>query len=219
MSPAVKNFILSLASAGLLFVAVNASAQDGAAANASTTVDNSSSVSITHAAAEAESTTKNELPADSNSTPVTNSASSTGKPASAYYPNTNTTNPQIGSGAHLVNVTLGLMFILALIFGISWFVKRFGQGTFSGNPHMRVLATLPLGTRERIVLIDAGGQQLLLGITPTQINTLHVFETPVIANAAEANTSEFSRKLMAILQRNGSEGDDANNNKNSGAQK
>ena len=83
---------------------------------------------------------------------------------------------------------------------------------------MKVLATLPLGTRERIVLIDAGGQQLLLGITPTQINTLHVFETPVISNAVEANTSEFSRKLMAILQRNGNESSAPNDKKNSGAQ-
>ncbi len=109
--------------------------------------------------------------------------------------------PKIGSGAHLLNVTLGLFLIIGLIFGISWFVRRFGQGTFTANTHMKIIATMPLGTRERLVLIDAGGQQLLLGITPTQINTLHVFESPIVATPGEANNSEFARKLMAILQR------------------
>ncbi|QEY15203.1 flagellar biosynthetic protein FliO [Cellvibrio sp. KY-GH-1] len=212
MGPAVKKIILSVASAWLLSFAVGGFAQDGASASSLVS-------STTPVQSQTESITANTEPVNSNTIGNGNSISSTSKPAGTYYPNTNTTNPQIGSGAHLVNVTLGLMFILALIFGISWFVKRFGQGTFSGNTHMRVLATLPLGTRERIVLIDAAGQQLLLGITPTHINTLHVFETPVIATAAEANTSEFSRKLMAILQRNGNESDDSTNNKNPGAQK
>ncbi len=212
MSPAVKKLILSVVSAGLLSCAINCSAQDGSAVSASVG-------STVNTPAPAEPIITNEPPVNPTSTGTAYNVSAAAKPASTYYPNTNAANPKIGSGAHLVNVTLGLMFILALIFGISWFVKRFGQGTFAGNTHMKVLATLPLGTRERIVLIDAGGQQLLLGITPTQINTLHVFETPVIANAAEANTSEFSRKLMAILQRNGSDQDDSNNDKNSGAQK
>lgn len=107
---------------------------------------------------------------------------------------------QIGSGRHLVNVTLALMGIIALIFAISWFVKRFSHGAFSANAHIKVLSAMPLGTRERIVLIEAGGQQLLLGITSTSINTLHVFETPVVVDNKTENSSEFSRKLMAILQ-------------------
>lgn len=107
---------------------------------------------------------------------------------------------QIGSGRHLVNVSLALIGIIGLIFAISWFVKRFAQGTFSANAHIKVLSAMPLGTRERIVLIEAGGQQLLLGITSTSINTLHVFETPVVVENRPENTSDFSRTLMAILQ-------------------
>ena len=112
---------------------------------------------------------------------------------------TNTVAP-IGSGRHLMNVTLALLGIIGLIFSISWFVKRFSQGTFSANAHIKVLSAMPLGTRERIVLIDAGGQQLLLGITSTSINTLHVFETPIAVDSRVDGQSDFSRKLMSILQ-------------------
>lgn len=123
----------------------------------------------------------------------------------------------IGSGRHLVSVTLALFGIIALIFAISWFVKRFGQGGFAQNQHIKILSTMPLGTRERIVLLDAGGQQLLLGITATAINTLHVFDEPVVLAEREERTSDFNRKLMSILQQKsqGTKGEQYNNNDNS----
>lgn len=125
--------------------------------------------------------------------------------------------PKIGSGGQLLNVTLGLAAIIVLIFVLSAFVKRFGSGTFSSNTQLKILSSMPLGTRERIVLIDAGGQQLLLGITPTSINTLHVFAEPIVVdNKAEA-PSDFSQKLMAILQQKNA--NPSSNNKNDSAAK
>lgn len=123
--------------------------------------------------------------------------------------------PKIGSGGHLVNVVLGLIAIIALIYALSQFVKRFGGGTFSGNSQLKILSSMPLGTRERIVLIDAGGQQLLLGITPTNINTLHVFPEPIVIDNTPETQSDFSRKLMAILQQKQS--GPSSNNKNDSA--
>ena len=108
--------------------------------------------------------------------------------------------PKVGSGSHLLNVTLGLMAIIGLIFALSLFVRRFGSGTFSANAHLKIISSMPLGTRERIVLIDAGGQQLLLGITPTNINTLHVFADPIVVDNKPEAQSDFNQKLMAILQ-------------------
>ncbi len=123
----------------------------------------------------------------------------------------------IGSGRHLLNVTLALLGIIGLIFAISWFVKRFSQGTFSANSHIKVISAMPLGTRERIVLIDAGGQQLLLGITSTNINTLHVFETPIALDTKADSQSDFSRKLMAILQQKTPPSSAADHNNNNSA--
>lgn len=128
------------------------------------------------------------------------------EPVKAFYENSTTATAthkpaaKIGSGGHLVNVTLGLIAIVALIFILSAFVKRFGSGTFSTNSQLKILSSMPLGTRERIVLIDAGGQQLLLGITPTSINTLHVFSDPIVVDNKPNAPSDFSQKLMAILQ-------------------
>lgn len=132
--------------------------------------------------------------------------SSTAETVTPFYQKTDSQQsvakamPKIGSGGHLVNVALGLIAIIALIYALSQFVKRFGGGTFSGSSQLKILSSMPLGTRERIVLIDAGGQQLLLGITPTNINTLHVFAEPIVIDNKPEAQSDFSRKLMAILQ-------------------
>ncbi|PUA29684.1 MAG: flagellar biosynthetic protein FliO [Cellvibrio sp. 79] len=213
MSPAFKQAIYRVTGAGLLLAAVTCSADTTNTTPVTSLSSTTASVAAqpqTTAVSQATATPQNAITQQGVS-PATAS-----QPASnPYYQNANGNNPQIGSGGHLLNVTLGLMLIIGLIFGLSWFVKRFSQGSFSGNSHLKIVATMPLGTRERIVLIDAGGQQLLLGITPTHINTLHTFDIPIAANQADVNTSDFGRKLMAILQRPNAT-DDSNNNNNSG---
>jgi flagellar protein FliO/FliZ len=110
--------------------------------------------------------------------------------------------PQTTSSAsQLASLLGGLVLILVLIYGLSWFVKRFSQGGFMQNPNMKIISAMPLGTRERLMLVDVGGKQLLLGVTATQINTLHVFEEPVVpTEKPQPVASDFSQKLMAILQ-------------------
>jgi flagellar protein FliO/FliZ len=111
-------------------------------------------------------------------------------------------SPQkVSSASQLANLMGGLALIVVLIYGLSWFVKRFTQGGFMQNPSMKIVSAMPLGTRERLMLVDVGGKQLLLGVTATQINTLHVFDEPVVpAEKPQPVTSDFSQKLMAILQ-------------------
>ena len=127
-------------------------------------------------------------------TPVTTN-SSTAAPKPTLPPQTTS------SASQLASLLGGLILILGLIYGLSWFVKRFSQGGFMQNPNMKIISAMPLGTRERLLLVDVGGKQLLLGVTATQINTLHVFDEPVAQVEKPAPiASDFSQKLMAILQ-------------------
>lgn len=112
-----------------------------------------------------------------------------------------------GAGTHLFNVALGLVLIVILILVLAWFLRRFGQGGAFNSKSMKILATLPLGTRERLLVVDVGGQQILLGVTPSEITSLHVFETPVIDPDQAGGSSEFSQKLMSILQKKTRGGD------------
>lgn len=141
-------------------------------------------------------------------TPVTSGVETSNSAAqTSVITNSSATAPKpmppqtTSSASQLASLLGGLILILILIYGLSWFVKRFSQGGFMQNPSMKIVSAMPLGTRERLMLVDVGGKQLLLGVTATQINTLHVFDEPVVqAEKPGPVASDFSQKLMAILQ-------------------
>jgi|SRR5690554_236804 len=110
----------------------------------------------------------------------------------------NATVSPVGAGT-LVSVLLALLGIIALILGLAWFAKRAGASGWSRSGDMKVVASLALGTRERLLLVDIANTQILLGVTAQNINTLHVFEQPVISSD-NANRSDFSQKLLNIMK-------------------
>lgn len=104
------------------------------------------------------------------------------------------------SGRHLVSVFMGLAVIIGLILALAWIVRRFSQGGIFTQSSIKIVAALPMGTRERLVVVDVAGQQILLGVTATQINKLHVFDEPVIDVSQPAAHSEFGKKLFSVMQ-------------------
>lgn len=220
MNPALSVMLKRLVGAGLCCIALCAQANENtsdsteaasAATVISTTVASTTTSSTTGAASD------QQLQAPSGVAVINQPAALANTSQQQPQSPQNTTAAPIGSGRHLVSVSVALLGIILLIFAISWFLKRFGQGGFTQNQHIKILAVLPLGTRERIVLIDAAGQQLLLGLTASTINTLHVFNEPVVLSGRDDKPSDFSRKLMAILQQKSAPGSTSHNNNNDSA--
>jgi flagellar protein FliO/FliZ len=86
------------------------------------------------------------------------------------------TPPGVGS---LGQVTLSLGLVLALIFAAAWIVRRMRGFGRPASGALDVLADLPLGQKERAVLVRVGKQQILLGVAPGRVSTLHVLTEPV----------------------------------------
>lgn len=81
--------------------------------------------------------------------------------------------PGVSSGA-IVRMLIGLGFILALLFGGAWFLRRLNGGrSFGHSGPMRVVGGLMLSARERIVLIEVADEWIVVGVVPGQIKTLH----------------------------------------------
>lgn len=99
-------------------------------------------------------------------------------------------------------VLLVLAGMVGFIFALAWFAKRFGGFNISGNRDMRIVSTIPVGTRERIALLDVKGQQFLIGVTAHQISHLHSFEQAVVSETkteAPFRQSEFFNKLQLVM--------------------
>jgi flagellar protein FliO/FliZ len=69
----------------------------------------------------------------------------------------------------LLFVILALIFVVVmawlLLKGLKGFHSQYGDGT-----RIKLLLTLPVGTRERLVVVNYRGQEYLLGITPGGVN-------------------------------------------------
>ena len=75
---------------------------------------------------------------------------------------------------HVVQTTLGLLFVIGLLLALVWLLKKLGFGNQQRRGGFyKVLATSALGPREKIVLVEVGDTWLILGMTSQSINTLH----------------------------------------------
>jgi flagellar protein FliO/FliZ len=105
------------------------------------------------------------------------------------------------SASSLLQTLLGLILVLVCIALVAWLLKRSNSFHTAASGKMKVIAGLPLGTRERAVLVQVGDEQLLLGVTPQQINLLHKLDTPLEVDSA--NNGDFAGKLRQIMQQRG----------------
>jgi flagellar protein FliO/FliZ len=75
---------------------------------------------------------------------------------------------------------LMLLVVLALIPLVLWTLKKLQTFRPGGARALELAAQLPLGARERVVVVRMGGRLLVLGVTPQQVSLL-----------AEANAADL----------------------------
>lgn len=99
---------------------------------------------------------------------------------------------------NMLTLGVGLLAVIAIIYGCAWIVRRMNGLTGMNNQAIKVVSVMALGARERIALIEVGGKQVLIGVTPSTIRTLHVFDEPVVS-ADNTSTSDFARRLQGMI--------------------
>lgn len=115
-------------------------------------------------------------------------------------------NEAIGGGTPDIMTTaltlgLGLIVVVVLIFLSGWLVRRV-QGLGGVNSQtLKVVAVLSVGQRERVALIDVGEKQILIGVTPQSVRTLHVFDEPVVDSSQPTGGGDFAQKLQQVMGR------------------
>jgi flagellar protein FliO/FliZ len=101
----------------------------------------------------------------------------------------------------LGQVTLALLVVLAAVFAVAWVVKRMrGFGNRVGDA-IDVIADIPLGQKERAVLLKVGQAQILVGVAPGQVNTLHVLTEPIDLTKTPAGPTDGRTTFKSIMLR------------------
>ncbi|MDA8415825.1 MAG: flagellar biosynthetic protein FliO [Betaproteobacteria bacterium] len=92
----------------------------------------------------------------------------------AYQP------PELLTWSSGLQVVLSLGFVLALMAGVGWFLKRYSWygKPRSGDPLLRIVGSVAVGQRERVVVVELENTWVMVGVAPGQVESLHVQPKP-----------------------------------------
>ncbi len=114
------------------------------------------------------------------------------------------TNPM--SGSYLMQLVLGLLVVVLCIVVLAWFAKKMNRFHSVKDDSLKIISGISMGSREKIVLLQVGEEQLLVGVSPGRINKLHVLNSSITASAGVASNVEnkhsdkgFSDKLKTMM--------------------
>ena len=104
-----------------------------------------------------------------------------------------------GMGGQLLQLLFGLLLVIGLIFGLAWLMRRVQSGVPGNAQVIELVGSRAIGPRDRLVLVQVGNEQILLGVTPGRITPLHVLKEPVHAPERQPVNSEFAQRLMDLM--------------------
>jgi flagellar protein FliO/FliZ len=106
------------------------------------------------------------------------------------------------SVSSLMQLTLSLLAIVALILAISWALKRLKLAVPRSSGAITVLDELSLGPRDRIVLVRVGESQVLVGVGAAGLVPLTPLATPIDIKVL-AHAPPFAERLRDMMKRPG----------------
>lgn len=97
-------------------------------------------------------------------------------------------------------MALSLLVVLGLIFVLAWGLRRLQGLRVGGGAALRIHGGLQVGAKEKVLLIEAGGQHLLIGVSGGGVNTLHVFAEPPVMPASGDGKPELPPFAVAFRE-------------------
>jgi flagellar biosynthetic protein FliO len=104
----------------------------------------------------------------------------------APAPVTMPAGPATGS---LLQTLFALIVVLGVLGALAWFLKRYGPKAGGGTANLRVVGSLNLGGRERLLVVEVGSQWIVVGASPGRVNALATMPKQEGVDAGIANAT------------------------------
>ena len=95
------------------------------------------------------------------------------------------------TGDYLLQVIGSFVVVILLLIGVLVLLRRFNGASSQMSGNMRVISSVGVGQRERVVLLQVGVEQILVGVGPGNVRKIHAFDQPVV-EASVSTTPNFS---------------------------
>jgi len=100
---------------------------------------------------------------------------------------------------YFLQIVLSLVLVLLIIFLSAWMLRRYGRYPGVADGNLKVLGALSVGQRERIMLLQVGKEQILVGVTSSRISTLHQLTEKIEVDSPQPLSGSFAQRLQEAL--------------------
>jgi flagellar protein FliO/FliZ len=116
--------------------------------------------------------------------------------------------PAVTSTGGVLQTILALSFVLALLAALAWAMKRYGPRSSGTSATLRMVGSLSLGGRERILIIEVADQWIVVGAAPGRVNALALMPrqsgtdagsdsgATLVPSASGANFAQWLKQTM-----------------------
>ncbi len=114
--------------------------------------------------------------------------------------------PAAVSSGSIVQIIFSLLLVLAAIMLVAWLLKRMNPMQLGSGNLLKILGSVPIGQRERIVLVEVSDTWLVVGVGPGQIRTLHTLEKQPLRAGENPDSgslspeNKFAKLLSSVLR-------------------
>ena len=110
------------------------------------------------------------------------------------------TGVPIVGGSELLSMGLSMVVVVVAILVLGWFLSRSRFAGGGSSDLINIIGSRALGPKERLLVIEVADQHLLIGMTSTAVQTLHVFDEPVSAAVSHEEAHGFAGRLRTVMQ-------------------
>lgn len=114
--------------------------------------------------------------------------------------NTSTAVTPVLGGSDLLGMGVSMLVVVAAILVLGWFYSRSRFAGSGRNDLINVVATHALGPKERLMIVEVADQHLLIGMTSSAVQTLHVFDEAICSDESTPTDTGFAARFRAAIQ-------------------
>ena len=102
------------------------------------------------------------------------------------------------AAGYLAQLIGGLVVVIAVILVLAWVFRRLPGVPGQGPQVIEILAVRSVGARERLMLVQVGEEQILIGMTPAGMRPLHRLRKRVDVPAPAQGPPDFASLLKRV---------------------
>lgn len=105
------------------------------------------------------------------------------------------------TAGYFLKLGMALLFVLGVFFAFAWLMRRMNHMP-AGDTGLRIVGGLNVGSKEKLIVVQMGEEQVLIGVTQQSINKLHVLKDAIpTAGTGSIGKPAFANLLNNVLSK------------------